>query len=110
MPTEVLQEFVIVQGHVADCVVLSLLVGGIHDGIGGMSEVDKVAAVLMRLDHLLLLAARTVIDHHLVVLAAGDQAQPVIAVTRMLVQTMQKVLIEAQHTAQTTLLSQLLPT
>ena len=55
---EILEVLVVVEGHVPDGmyliylrqvpdgVVLALLVGGVHDGVGGMGEMNKVTAVL----------------------------------------------------------------
>ena len=66
------------EGHVADIVFLRVLVGGVHDGVGGVSEADQVTAVLLGPDDLTLHALLTVVEDHLVVLPAGDQSQSVV--------------------------------
>ena len=52
MAVEILEILVIVEGHVSDGVALALLVGGVHDRVGGVREVHQVAAVLQRFHYL----------------------------------------------------------
>ena len=52
MAVEILEILVIVEGHVSDGVALALLVGGVHDRVGGVREVHQVAAVLQRFHNL----------------------------------------------------------
>ena len=52
MPVEILQVLVVVQGHVTDGMALALLVGGVHNRVGGVREVNQVAAVLQRFHNL----------------------------------------------------------
>ena len=57
---------------------LALLVGGVHDGVGGVREADQVTAVLLRSDDLTLHPLLTVVQHHLIIFSAGYQSQPVV--------------------------------
>ena len=52
MAVEILEVFVVVEGHVADSVALPLLVGCVHNRVGGVREVNQVTAILQRLHHL----------------------------------------------------------
>ena len=52
MPVEILEVLVVVEGHVANGVALPLLVGRVHNGVGGVCEVNQVASILQRLHHL----------------------------------------------------------
>ena len=52
MPVEILQVLVVVQGHITDGMTLALLVGGVHNRVGGVREVNQVAAVLQRFHNL----------------------------------------------------------
>ena len=52
MPVEILEVLVVMEGHVADGMALALLVGGIHDRVGGVREVDEVATIFKRLHNL----------------------------------------------------------
>ena len=52
MPVEILQVLVVVQGHVTDGMTLALLVRGVDNRVGGVREVNQVAAVLQRFHNL----------------------------------------------------------
>ena len=52
MPVEILEVLVVMEGHVADGMALALLVGGIHNRVGGVREVDEVATIFKRLHNL----------------------------------------------------------
>ena len=52
VPVEILEVLVVMEGHVADGMALALLVGGIHNRVGGVREVDEVATIFKRLYNL----------------------------------------------------------
>ena len=52
MPVEILQVLVVVQRHITDGMTLALLVRGVHNRVGGVREVNQVAAVLQRFHNL----------------------------------------------------------
>ena len=52
MPVEILQVLVVVQGHVTDGMTLALLVGGVDYSVGGVREVNQVAAIFQRFHNL----------------------------------------------------------
>ena len=52
VPVEILEVLVVMEGHVADGMALALLVGGVHNRVGGVREVNQVAAVLQRFHNL----------------------------------------------------------
>ena len=52
VPVEILEVLVVMEGHVADGMALALLVGGIHNRVGGVREVDEVATIFKRLHNL----------------------------------------------------------
>ena len=52
MPVEILQVLVVVQRHITDGMALALLVRGVDNRVGGVREVNQVAAVLQRFHNL----------------------------------------------------------
>ena len=52
MPVEILQVLVVVQRHITDGMTLALLVRGVDNRVGGVREVNQVAAIFQRFHNL----------------------------------------------------------
>ena len=52
VPIEILEVLVVMEWHVANGVALPLLVWRVHNGVGGVCEVNQVTPILQRLHHL----------------------------------------------------------
>ena len=62
MPVEILQVLVVVKGHITDGMTLALLVRGVDNCVGGVREMNQVAAILQRFHNLWLFRSNLGVD------------------------------------------------